>query len=111
MKSAIAIQVASGRTVFVDITADWCLTCKANKQFVLSRRRDQPAVCSRAISSPCKAIGPIMIVNITNFLHKYRRYGIPFDVVYSPGAPEGITLPEILSHDAVVEALNKASTH
>lgn len=109
-EAAIPIQVAAGHTVFVDITADWCLTCKANKKFVLSSEDIQ----QRLLHSDIVAMqGDYTNPNsaITDFLHRYRRYGIPFDVVYGPGAPEGITLPEILSHDDVINALNKASGH
>jgi suppressor for copper-sensitivity B len=106
-ESAIAIQVASGRTVFVDITADWCLTCKANKKFVLSGDDiSQRLFQGDIIAMQGDWTNPD--ATITNFLHKFRRYGIPFDVVYGPGAPDGITLPELLTHDVVVEALNKA---
>ena len=36
-KATIDEQVAAGRTVFVDVTADWCITCQANKKLVLTR--------------------------------------------------------------------------
>ena len=39
----------------------------------------------------------------------FGRYGIPFDVVYGPGAPDGVTLPELLTEDAVLTALNQAA--
>ncbi len=34
--AAIPALVAQGKVVFVDVTAEWCLTCKANKEFVLT---------------------------------------------------------------------------
>jgi suppressor for copper-sensitivity B len=45
---------------------------------------------------------------IADYLAKFGRYGIPFNVVYGPGAPEGETLPELLSTDAVLAAVKKA---
>src|SRR5262249_36942525 len=36
-ETSIAGQVADGKIVFVDVTADWCLTCSANKKLVLDR--------------------------------------------------------------------------
>lgn len=107
--ASIPIQVAAGRTVFVDITADWCLTCQVNKKFVLMSGE----IKQRIFEGNVLAMeGDWTKPNdqITNFLHKYRRSGIPFNVVYGPGAPEGITLPEILTRDLVLDALNKAST-
>lgn len=109
-QTSIPIQVAAGHTVFVDITADWCLTCKANKKFVLSTEE----VSQRIFNSDVIAMQGDWTTpdeQITNFLHKYRRYGIPFNIVYGPGAPQGITLPEILTKEVVINALDKASTH
>ena len=45
---------------------------------------------------------------ISRYLESFGRYGIPFNAVYGPGAPEGIVLPELLSSDAVLEALEQA---
>lgn len=41
---------------------------------------------------------------------RFGRFGIPFNVVYGPGAPEGIVLPELLTADAVMDALDRAGT-
>ena len=108
-QTSIPIQVAAGKTVFVDITADWCLTCKANKKFVLSNKDISQRILHSDVV-PMQGDWTTPDDQITNFLHKYKRYGIPFNVVFGPGAPNGITLPEILTHDIVMEALDKAST-
>jgi len=40
--NAIASAVAQGQVVFVDVTADWCVTCKANKnRCVVTRTRSE----------------------------------------------------------------------
>jgi suppressor for copper-sensitivity B len=36
------------------------------------------------------------------------RYGIPFNVIYSPAMPKGDPLPELLSKEAVLSGLKKA---
>ena len=46
---------------------------------------------------------------ISRYLETFDRYGIPFNAVYGPGAPEGIVLPELLSSEAVLSALEKAA--
>jgi suppressor for copper-sensitivity B len=45
---------------------------------------------------------------IAAYLASFGRYGIPFNVVYGPAAPQGIPLPEILTREAVLAALDMA---
>ena len=40
---------------------------------------------------------------IADFLGRHGRYGIPFNIVYGPGAPAGIVLPELLTTEAVID--------
>lgn len=108
-EDTIPALVAQGKIVFVDVTAEWCLTCLANKQLVL----DQPEVIEKLSAEgivlmkadwtkPDPAIGA--------YLKRYNRYGIPFNIVYGPGAPEGLPLPELLNRDAILAALKLAAT-
>ena len=45
---------------------------------------------------------------LTRYLQGFGRYGIPFDAVYGPGQPTGETLPELLSTETVLQALDRA---
>jgi suppressor for copper-sensitivity B len=45
---------------------------------------------------------------INDYLKSFGRYGIPFNAVYGPGAPQGLALPELLTTDAVLDALKRA---
>jgi len=99
--------VADGHVVLVDVTADWCLTCKVNKAAVLDRGpvaerlTDGSVLAMRADwTNPNPAI--------TEYLASFGRYGIPFNAVYGPAAPEGIPLPELLTEDEVLAALRQA---
>ena len=106
-ESTIATDIAEGKTVFIDVTADWCLTCKANKKFILSKDAlTQRLFHSDVIAMQADWTNPDPA--ITSFLHKYQRYGIPFNMVFGPRAPQGIVLPELLSSEAVTEALDRA---
>jgi suppressor for copper-sensitivity B len=106
--SALHEMVTQGRVVFVDVTAAWCLTCKANELAVLdrdpvaSKLRDPGVVAMRADWTRPDP-------NITNYLQSFGRYGVPLDVVYGPGAPDGIALPELLTSDAVMSAFRRAA--
>ncbi len=100
-------QVAAGETILVDVTADWCLTCQVNKHLVL----ENPAIETLIEQNKILAIradwtrpNPI----ISDYLAAYGRYGIPFNIVYGPGAPAGILLPELLTLNALNTALDQA---
>ncbi len=108
-QAAIPKLVEDGKTVVVDVTADWCLTCKANKKFVL----DQPDVVE-AMSHDnivkMQADWTQHDESIAAYLRQFGRYGIPFNVVYGPGAPKGIALPELLTKKDVMDALSEAAS-
>jgi suppressor for copper-sensitivity B len=92
--------------VLVDVTADWCVTCLANKHLVLDSaeirdRLDDEVTALRADwTSPDPAI--------QDYLAGFGRYGIPFNAVYGPRAPAGIVLPELLTKKAVLDAIAAA---
>jgi suppressor for copper-sensitivity B len=107
-ESAIVRLVGEGKTVFVDVTADWCVTCIVNKRLVVestevNRRLTAPGVVAMQAdwTRPDDLIARYLALN--------SRYGIPFNAVYGPGAPDGIVLPELLSEGVVLDALAKAA--
>ncbi len=104
---AIDGLVADGRVVFVDVTADWCITCEANKRLVLDRNPVAGLLDGEAVTA-MRADWTRPDEAIAAYLASHGRYGIPFNVVYGPGAPDGIVLPELLTNGAVVEALQRA---
>lgn len=106
-RNAIRGLVSQGKTVFVDVTADWCITCKANKQFVIERQPVADRLGNGIV--PMQADWTRPDPKITEFLSGYGRFGIPFNIVYGPGAPSGIVLPEILTDEIVLGALDRAS--
>jgi suppressor for copper-sensitivity B len=107
-EAAIDGYVAQNQVVFVDVTADWCITCQANKKLVL----DQQPVAGRLENGEVVAMKADWTnpdSRIADFLGRHGRYGIPFNIVYGPGAPQGIALPELLTVDLVSEAIDKAA--
>lgn len=100
-------EVAAGKTVFVDVTADWCVTCKANKIGVIYQEPVYSALKAKNVVL-MKGDWTKPLAKVTQYLHRYGRYGVPFNIVYGPNAPKGIELSTILSKKAVIDALNKA---
>ena len=107
-QAEIAARVAAGETVFVDVTADWCLTCQVNKTVVLDRAPVGERLSGEGVVA-MRADWTLPSEEISDYLARFGRYGIPFNAVYGPGAPEGIALPELLSDEAVLSALDRAA--
>ena len=109
-QAALQQAVEQGKLVFVDVTADWCITCKVNKTTVLY----QDPVKSRLLR------GDVVLLEadwtrpdaaIAAYLAGFGRYGIPFNAVYGPAAVNGLPLPELPSAQDILDALNKAAQH
>ncbi|WP_305969763.1 MULTISPECIES: protein-disulfide reductase DsbD family protein [Mameliella] len=108
-RGEIARRVSDGEVVFVDVTADWCLTCKANKALVIERDPVRKALESEGVTA-MMADWTRPDERIARYLESYGRYGIPFNAVYGPAAPEGIVLSELLTSADVMDALARAGT-
>ena len=99
--------VAEGHVVFVDVTAAWCLTCKANKALVL----DSDDITKIFDDKPVKRLRADWTKpneEVSQFLAEHDRFGIPFNIVYGPNAPQGIILSELLTITAVQDAISQA---
>jgi len=106
-RSRIADLVGEGKLVFVDVSARWCLTCQVNKRVVLDRATVRDSLSrpdTVAMVADWTRPDPV----IAAYLKSYGRYGIPFNAVYGPGAPEGIVLSELLTASDVASALEQA---
>ncbi|MBV1701339.1 MAG: thioredoxin family protein [Hyphomicrobiales bacterium] len=99
--------VSQGHTVFVDVTADWCLTCKANKRVVLDSAEIAKKLNQSGVTD-MKADWTRPDPAIAQFLAQHGRYGIPFNIVYGPKAPAGVVMPEVLTEAIVLSALSQA---
>lgn len=85
-----------GQNVFVNMTADWCLTCKVNERLVF----DDPEIMELLREKNVvlvKGDWTQKNADITRFLSGYNRVGVPFYVLFSPHNPAGQVLPEVLT--------------
>jgi len=104
----IAGLVDAGNVILVNVTADWCITCQMNENFVLDRGSVFELLSLNKIIGQ-KADWTLPNSVITEYLSKFQRSGIPFNVIYGPGSPNGIVLPEILTQNSVLSAVEKVS--
>ena len=95
----------SGRTVFIDATADWCLTCKANEAAVLNRNDFKRAMDSLNVAR-VKADWTRETPEVTALLRSMGKSGVPAYAIYPAGdVSKQIVLPELLTTDGIVEKI------
>ncbi len=91
------------RTVFIDVTADWCLTCKANEAAVLSSDEFRHAMDSLNVAL-VKADWTRETPEVNALLSSMYKSGVPSYAIYPDGdASKQIVLPELLTTAAIVE--------
>ena len=96
-----------GEVVFVDFTADWCITCKVNERTILSQDRVMAALTAPGVVM-MKADWTRRDERIRTVLAKFGRAGVPMYLVYPAGGGEPEVLPEVLTPDLVIEAVERA---
>jgi thiol:disulfide interchange protein DsbD len=87
---------AEGRAVFIDMTADWCITCKVNEKAVLDTDE------FRALLKDSNTVYMVgdwtdQDAEISAFLDRFHSPGVPLYVVFPAGGGEGRRLPQLLS--------------
>jgi thiol:disulfide interchange protein len=97
--------LAEGKPVFLDFTADWCITCKFNMR---------TAIDTRAVREAFEKLGIVPMLadwtnsnpEITRKLAEFDRVGVPFYLFYAPGrANDPVILPELLTEQIVLRTL------
>ena len=89
-------HLQKGDSVLVDVTAEWCLTCKVNKLRVYKKPSLKNLFKERKIIL-LRADWTRPNLDIEHYLKSFGRTAIPFTVYYTPHHPEGIILPELLT--------------
>ncbi len=97
----------AGRLVFLDITADWCVTCKVNERLILNNP-DVIAAFKEHDVLAMKADWTNRDDTIARFLAEHGRYGIPFYMLYRPGQPPHL-FGELLNADDVARVIAESA--
>ena len=106
--SVLDDYIDRGDPIFVDVTADWCITCLANEAAVLFTPEMEKAFIDADI--------PYMIADWTDydadigrFVQSHGRSGIPLYVMYPRGVgSKPVILPQLLTRDIVLTAIENA---
>ena len=93
----------NGEAVFVNMTADWCITCKVNERIALGTNKVKSAFAAQSITylkGDWTNSDPV----ITEYLATFSRNGVPLYVYYAPGKT-AVVLPQILTPSIVIDAI------
>jgi thiol:disulfide interchange protein len=103
--TAAAVETArqTGNPVFVDFTADWCLTCKVTEATVLDTEKTQMLFASTK-TTLFQADWTNQNPEITAELTRHGRKGVPLYLLYLPGK-EAEILPQLLTYNVLKEKL------
>ncbi len=101
---AVQTLQKQGYVVFVDFTADWCVTCQVNERLALSSKKVQRAFKA---SHAVYMVGDWTNRNddIARELAKYGRAGVPLYLVFYPGIEKPKILPQLLTEGMVIAAV------
>jgi thiol:disulfide interchange protein DsbD len=109
-EASVAAALKAGQPVFIDFTADWCLTCKFNERTVLSREQVRAAFTRHQVAF-FVADWTRRDARIAAKLAEHGRAGVPLYLVISPSRPgQPEVLPELLTSELVIQAVERAST-
>ena len=98
---------SNNELVFLNFTADWCITCKVNERVALKSKRVIELMKRRNIRY-IEADWTRKDSVIAKKLEEYGRTGVPLYLLY-PSKGKPIILPEILTEDILLEYLNELS--
>lgn len=104
-KEAVSIARQTGAPIFIDFSADWCLTCQFNERTVLSSDAVQAAFDAHHVRR-FKADWTAKDTAITQALAELGRSGVPAYVIYINGSPP-LLLSELLTESEVIQSISR----
>ncbi len=98
---------AEGKPVFVDVGAAWCITCQVNERVALAQSSVRQSFASHGVTL-MYGNWTRRERNITAFLSRYHRDGVPFYVYFPPSHAPAKLLPQILTPTIVRGAIESS---
>jgi thiol:disulfide interchange protein DsbD len=94
-----------GRPVFIDLTADWCLTCLANEKVTLTKAEVEAVFDERKVAT-LKGDWTNRDEKISELLEEYGRSGVPLYLWFpAKRAGKADVLPQLLTPDLVIATI------
>ncbi|CAH0991455.1 Thiol:disulfide interchange protein DsbD [Sinobacterium norvegicum] len=103
-ESYLAELQQQGKPVFINFTADWCITCLANEKTALSTERVQGFFKQQGIVA-LKGDWTNYNPEITATLAKHGRGGVPLYLFYPADSQQPIILPQLLTADIIEDQI------
>ena len=101
----VASLRTEGRPVFINLTADWCLTCLANERIALHTQAVEQTFDTLNVAT-IKGDWTNTDPKITELLQEYGRSGVPL-YLWFPANSKGnaMILPQLLTQDLLIKTL------
>lgn len=103
----LATLLAQGRSVYLDFTAEWCITCQVNERIVFSSSEVRALIVKKNVAL-MRGDWTTKSPSITAALRRYGRNGVPLNVIIKQGkADSAVVLPNILTPGTVTAELER----
>jgi len=97
------------KPVFVNLTADWCITCLANEKIAFTNAFYQSLSDNQV--TYLKGDWTNNDPEITKLLNQFQRSGVPLYLVYPEGEASAEVLPQILLENTLINAIQRSRSN
>ena len=97
------------RPIFINLTADWCLTCLANEKLTLDTDKLEALFIQHNVAT-LKGDWTNYNAEITELLEEYQRSGVPLYLYYPAGESRATVLPQLLLLEHIKAVIDKTAT-
>jgi thiol:disulfide interchange protein DsbD len=96
---------SQGAAVFVNMSADWCITCLVNERVAMGDKF-YASLKSNNVTY-LKGDWTFKDPQITKLLNQYNRNGVPLYLLFSSDSKKAEVLPQILTESLLLDKINQ----